>query len=251
MKKTKKTIMTAALLSAAVTVQSQLAAPSAGNESEAAVLYGPPWVFHAKGDLNMDDKINIVDLILLKSNGTGDSETTYWQELGDFDADEAISKTDIKIMQRSLFGLPENDDVWPPDDIVPQPEYGIPEVSPDPSYQTKYGCPPTLVTEIEPAVTEPETDPTFWDTGMQPKYGIPPIIPSFVPVTKPVTTFEEEPPQPVYGAPVAEPSVAPANTEAEPAEPEITTSESEEPEYEPDPVQLVYGPPSYFMNEDK
>ena len=60
MKKTKKTIMTAALLSAAVTVQSQLAAPSAGNESEAAVLYGPPWVFHAKGDLNMDNKINIV-----------------------------------------------------------------------------------------------------------------------------------------------------------------------------------------------
>ena len=190
MKKTKKTIMTAALLSAAVTVQSQLAAPSAGNESEAAVLYGPPWVFHAKGDLNMDNKINIVDLILLKSNGTGDNETTYWQELGDFDADETISKTDIKIMQRSLFGLPANDDMWPPDDIVPQPEYGIPEVSPEPSYQTKYGAPPVFITDDEPAVTEP-------------------------------------------------------------AGPEITTPESEEPEYEPEPVQLVYGPPSYFMNEDK
>ncbi len=241
MKKTKKTIMTAALLSAAVTVQSQLAAPSAGNESEAAVLYGPPWVFHAKGDLNMDNKINIVDLILLKSNGTGDNETTYWQELGDFDADETISKTDIKIMQRSLFGLPANDDMWPPDDIVPQPEYGIPEVSPEPSYQTKYGAPPVFITDDEPAVTEPETDPTFWDTGMQPKYGIPPIDPSFVPLDKPVTTFEEEViPQPAYGAPVAEPSEEPAYTE-----------EPSEPEYGEEPIQLVYGPPSYFMDEDK
>lgn len=248
MKKTKKTIMTAALLSAAVTVQSQLAAPSAGNESEAAALYGPPWVFHDKGDLNMDNKINIVDLILLKSNGTGDNETRYWRELGDFDADETISKTDIKIMQRSLFGLPANDDSWPPDDIVPQPEYGIPEVSPEPSYQTKYGAPPVFIDDDEPAVTEPETDPSFWDTGMQPKYGIPPIDPGFVPVNKPVTTSEAKVTQPVYGPPFAEPSEEPAYTEEKPA---VTTTESEEPEFEPEPVQLVYGPPSYFMDEDK
>ncbi|MBP0961490.1 MAG: dockerin type I repeat-containing protein, partial [Oscillospiraceae bacterium] len=160
MKKSKRTIMTAALLSAAVTMQSQIKAPSTGNESEAAVLYGPPWVFYAKGDVNMDNKTNIVDLILLKSNGTGQKETSYWEELADLDGDAKISRTDIRMMERFLFGAASNVNEQLPnedEDIVPQPEYGTPVI--EPSYQTKYGCPPSLVTE--PAVTEPETDPTF------------------------------------------------------------------------------------------
>ncbi|MBR6924648.1 MAG: hypothetical protein IKH50_08965, partial [Oscillospiraceae bacterium] len=73
----------------------------------------------------------------------------------------------------------------------------------------------------------------------QPAYGAPVVEPSEEPV--PVTTLDEMVPQPEYGVPFIE---------DEPAQSAVTTVK-EEPEYDPEPIQVVYGPPSFFMDEDK
>ncbi len=226
MKKTKKTMFTAALLSAAVTMQTQLLNPSE-SESEAVApvygppivsttttaepspspvpLYGPPWVFYDKGDINMDGKTNIADLIRLKSEATGDMRTN-WIELSDINGDGNLSKNDILMMERYLFGeskvidetLPytpssdEPEDVPSPEPTVIQTVYG-----PSPAHHDNENTDPSPTPSKDPVITPPVTEPTF-EPIYQTKYGCPPTL-----------------------------------------DPEV-------PEF-----QVVYGPPSFFENEDK
>lgn len=263
MKKTKRTIMTAALLSTAVMLQNGLnttsgqteadavdsrdtfisdpdivAQPKYGvyeaidrkpkettsiteeteepRETEMAVLYGPPSVLAGgKGNLNSSDrKLNIADYILLK-NAVAEGKTDFVTvDIGDLDGDYELTSQDMKMFERYLFGLAAS--------------------VTEPIYQTKYGAPPVTDDPLDEPVTT-----TLEEIIPQPAYGAPVVEPSEEPV--PVTTLDEMVPQPEYGVPFIE---------DEPAQSAVTTVK-EEPEYDPEPIQVVYGPPSFFMDEDK
>ena len=270
MKKTKRTIMTAALLSTAVMLQNGLNATSGQTEADAVdsrdtfisdpdmvaqpkygvyeaidrkpkvtteavtslvevidpdvldkmyeeVLYGPPSAFVGKGNLvsiNRDKTLNIADYIALKSAILEKWDDLSTLDIGDLDDDRELTSNDVRIFERYLFGI-------------------SPSIT-EPNYQTKYGAPPVTDDPLDEPVTT-----TLEEIIPQPAYGAPVVEPSEEPV--PVTTLDEMVPQPEYGIPYIE---------DEPAQSAVTTVK-EEPEYDPEPIQVVYGPPSFFMDEDK
>ena len=270
MKKTKRTIMTATLLSTAVMLQNGLGATSGQTEadavdsrdtfisdpdmvaqpkygvyeaidrkpkvttevsdialpdeterpviSEMAALYGPPSAFVGKGNLvsvNDDDKtLNIADYIALKYAVIEGLDGYTTVDIGDLDNDRELTSNDVRIFERYLFGI-------------------SPSIT-EPKYQTKYGAPPVTDDPLDKPVTT-----TLEEIIPQPAYGAPVVEPSEEPVS--VTTLDEMVPQPEYGIPYIE---------DEPAKNEVTTV-AEEPEYGPEPIQVVYGPPSFFMDDDK
>lgn len=203
MKKTKKTMFTAALLSSAVALQSNI--PSSTQASDdiylTSVMYGPPPTSSpepsavptvvpmygppsVKGDLDGDGDADITDYILLKSR-IGDSEALnltardYWTM--NVNWDDQLSAEDIKTFERYLFGkIPDMDRPYP-EDYDDNPEYipDNPAVIPTEYPQTKYG----------PYPADPDDDPSQ-----------PPVYAS---VYGPPPVLNTEIPEPVYGAPVA------------------------------------------------
>ena len=115
MKKTLQSLMTAAMFTAAAT--SSLSASAAEQSfmqktaGPEAVLYGPPWVFAEKGDMNYDSVLDARDLswlkqIVLEERDPQQSDTF----LGDVNGDGTIDKEDIKGLIRKLTGKPEDEE---------------------------------------------------------------------------------------------------------------------------------------------
>ena len=115
MKKTLQSLMTAAMFTAAAT--SSLSASAAEQSfmqktaGPEAALYGPPWVFAEKGDMNYDSVLDARDLswlkqIVLEERDPQQSDTF----LGDVNGDGTIDKEDIKVLIRKLTGKPEDEE---------------------------------------------------------------------------------------------------------------------------------------------
>ena len=124
MKKTKSTLMTAAILTAAamgshnVNAVGVAMAPVYGpppayttvtEEEEyppfptTQPVYGPPSAFYDKGDINMDNKINIADYNKMLSAVQGE-ELYSAEELADIDNDGSVDEDDVDAMRKYLTG---------------------------------------------------------------------------------------------------------------------------------------------------
>lgn len=212
MKKTRKTMFTSALLSAAVALQGETLVSS--NASEFAGVYGPPPAL--SGDINNDGKTDILDFVMLKAQVTDDGNFGNQPDYADVTGDGILTPDDIRTFQRYLFGkIPDVQNVYP-DDRDDNPEIIVTEIT-DPEVtdmpQTTYG-PPIAITTLTEYVT-------------QPAYG-----------TYPVTETTDEVLQHEYG----ETSVSDEDTD----EPEVTTVSEKLSVFPETVVQCVYGPPSYF-----
>lgn len=208
MKKTRKTMITSALLSAAVALQSESLISSGA--SEYAGVYGPPpapqFMF---GDMNDDSKTNIVDFILLKAQLNDNTFTGTQPDYSDINQDGMLTPDDIRTFQRYLFGkIPDIQNVYP-DDRDDNPESVVTTPSQDPAVTTTFES------------TIPEEPIT------QPVYGTYPVPETTEPIVS--TTPKEQVIQSKYGP-------FPATEPVEDEEP--TTWDTE--------IQCVYGPPSYF-----
>ena len=149
MKKTKATFLTAAVLTVASAMHPELAYSVSGQPMP---LYGPPEYLAAKGDVNMDGKINILDYCLLRNSAIG--EGGYEQRfISDINKDGEIDKYDIFSVQDYLIGKNSS--------IVTYTEDNMPVVTPvttmttmtDAQPQPEYGCFITVIEETEPPVT--------------------------------------------------------------------------------------------------
>ena len=215
MKKTRKTMLTSALLSAAVALQGETIVSS--NASEFAGVYGPPPAL--SGDINNDGKTDILDYVMLKAKLTDDENSGSQPDCADITKDGMLTPDDIRTFQRYLFGkIPDVQNVYP-DDRDDNPEIVVTDITEpeEPEFtgmpQTTYG-PPVAITTLTEFVT-------------QPAYG-----------TYPVTETTEEILQSEY----EEPSVSDEDTD----EPEVTTVSEETAAFPETEAQCVYGPPSYF-----
>ena len=203
MKKTRNTLLTSALLSAAVAMQSKSVVQSM-TQIETPV-YGPPPA--GIGDINEDGNINIVDFLLEKKMVLEAENTGIY--FADINKDGVLTAEDIMIFRKYLFGQVQDLENYAdgnnnPDvsvtsmtEQIPQPEYGTMPVT-----QPVYGTFPAVTTEIEQPVYG--TFPAVTTEIEQPVYGTFPVI----------TQIE----QPVYGT-------YPTVTVTEPA-PTVTVTDS-------------------------
>lgn len=128
MKKNKKTMLTAAVLSAAVAASCESFVTQ--TEGIAQNVYGPPAV--QKGDVNGDFKVDIADYVLLKSYAEDGSVTA--PGTADINDDGIVDETDSEMFRRFMFG---------------ETSYITDTFLDEPGFQTKYGPPLiTPVTEI-------------------------------------------------------------------------------------------------------
>lgn len=209
MKKTKKTMLTSALLSAAVALQSESLVMTPKVDASAPVYGPPPSSKVMFGDLNQDKKTDILDFVLMKSAIANNEHTDITLDRSDLDQNGIVTPEDLKAFQKYLFGkIPDVQHVYP-DDYDDNPETVVTEPAvtttpPETAYQTKYGPPPTS-----------------WASEMQGVYGPPPAYSSYdepeITDTPEVTTA---------------PSVTDNTDELFP----LPNTEA----------QCVYGPPSYF-----
>lgn len=234
MKKTRKTMITSALLSAAVALQSESLISSGA--SEYAGVYGPPpapqFMF---GDMNDDSKTNIVDFILLKAQLNDNTFTGTQPDYSDINQDGMLTPDDIRTFQRYLFGkIPDIQNVYP-DDRDDNPESVVTTPSQDPAVTTTfeenimkpvYG-PPSVMETLNSEKTEPIVSTIPEEPITQPVYGTYPVPETTEPIV--FTTPKEQVIQSKYGP-------FPATEPVEDEEP--TTWDTE--------IQCVYGPPSYF-----
>ena len=115
MKKTKQTLATAAMFAAAavssLSVSAQESELMEKSAQPMAPLYGPPWVFAEKGDMNYDHSFDARDLTLLKQvilEERSPQQSDVF--LGDVNLDGAIDKDDVKELIRQLTGKPEDEE---------------------------------------------------------------------------------------------------------------------------------------------
>lgn len=184
MKKTRKTFLTSALLSAAVAMQSKSMVQSMTEIEEP--VYGPPPA--GIGDVNEDGNINIVDFLLEKKMVLEAKNTGIY--FADINKDGILTAEDIMIFRKYLFGQVQDLENYPNDNNDPvvstnqitQPVYGTMPVT-QPVYgtypttnqitQPEYGTYPTVTTEIEQPVYG--TYPTI-NQITQPVYGTYPAV---------------------------------------------------------------------------
>ncbi len=175
MKKTKMTLITAAVLTVAATTRPDFVHSVSEGDEPISTVYGPPSYFAAKGDVNMDGEINILDYCLMRNVAieSGDYDQRY---ISDINKDGKVNKFDIFSIQDYLLGKssyikPYTDD---DPDVTKQtqpPVTTITEIQPQP----EYGCYITVTEETQPLVTTiEESQPpvtTRREPQPQPKYG--------------------------------------------------------------------------------
>ena len=123
--------------------------------SSAMPLYGPPSALHGFGNVNMDNKVDIADLIEMKDMAIKEQEgkniDAIKKNIADLNEDFELDKTDIAMMEQYLHGLassPEKADVpdgyfvstSPTEEVTTEPEITFPEPEPSPG-ATLYGPP--------------------------------------------------------------------------------------------------------------
>lgn len=234
MKKTRNTLLTSALLSAAVAMQSKSVVQSM-TQIETPV-YGPPPA--GIGDINEDGNINIVDFLLEKKMVLEAENTGIY--FADINKDGVLTAEDIMIFRKYLFGQIQDLENYAdgnnnPDvsvtavtEQIPQPEYGTMPVT-QPVYgtfpavtqteQPVYGTYPTVtVTEPAPTVTVTDSYPDVTVTDDYPEVTTNPAA-NQIYSSSPSTGI----PQQVYEEPVM-----PSLNYHSPAEPQHETEENSE-----------------------
>lgn len=180
MKKTKKTVLTAAMFSAAISMSTH-AATSADYqkvygqpsylESETvttttastyAPLYGPPVYYPTQkqdaltGDLNSDGEIDIFDTIIARKGIIDGFEYYETELLADVNEDGIFNVSDLILLNKYIIG-----DITDFDD----PRYDIP--------QDVYGPPPYFDETTEVTTFPGEQNSTITSTTLQTLYGPP------------------------------------------------------------------------------
>ena len=234
MKKTRNTLLTSALLSAAVAMQSKSVVQSM-TQIETPV-YGPPPA--GIGDINEDGNINIVDFLLEKKMVLEAENTGIY--FADINKDGVLTAEDIMIFRKYLFGQVQDLENYAdgnnnPDvsvtsmtEQIPQPEYGTMPVT-----QPVYGTFP-VITQIEqpvygtyPTVTVTEPAPTVTVTDSYPDVTVTDDYPEVTTNTVANQIHSSSPstgiPQQVYEEPVM-----PSLNYHSPAEPQHETEENSE-----------------------
>lgn len=234
MKKTRKTILTAALLSTAVMMQNGINPTSGKTENHRSdkpadtsvttenqltqPVYGPPVTDVSEEEPEETTLVTTTEpaeisepeyqqplygppYVLMGGKGNLHHEDKKINIVDYIKMKNAIEEDTTDFIKINLGDLDEDGELTSTDlKMFERYLFGITnEITDplkDPIYQTKYGCPPTPVS-----------------AELQPAYGVYPIID---PDVKPVTTAVTE------------------------KEPEKVT------EFEKEPIQVVYGPPSYF-----
>lgn len=74
------------------------------------VLYGPPWVFAEKGDMNYDRVLNARDVTQLKRAILTGEFTNAEDYLADVNDDGLIDQEDVKALIRQLTRKPEDEE---------------------------------------------------------------------------------------------------------------------------------------------
>lgn len=262
MKKTKKTMLTSAILSAALAAQGEniLASPVKVNSS-AAPVYGPP---PAAGDLNYDGRVDIADYVILKSKI---SENGYSYN-GDVNNDGELDARDAEQFKSFMFGLTESVDEIINNDNNIQTKYGPPQGTMSAITTTTgmittpiYGPPSAFdpyETTTEAAVTD-VPDKTTTVTSLKKPHKTTNVTSTALPTE--ITTVVYGPPSAVFttpSSPATEEISKIPETMAQlvygPPPAFFTTPEIQDKEPIPvteETVQVVYGPPSYFLGEDE
>lgn len=163
MKKSKKTMYTAALLTAAYLLQGEIESPAADVAQEIpdtlptvtptvmSTVYGPPSIPYEfyKGDSNRDGKTDIVDYILMKAQLETNPDSLD-KGFHDLNRDGILSLEDVKIMERYLFGkIPSVKDISPDD--YDDSSVEMPTVKPTvmPTVTPVYGPPQAMMSDDE------------------------------------------------------------------------------------------------------
>ncbi|MDO5558537.1 MAG: dockerin type I domain-containing protein [Oscillospiraceae bacterium] len=187
MKKTKRTLITAAVLTTAA-LNPKLSSQADDNAEAMAPVYGPPSYFYEKGDVNMDGKVNILDCCLMRSAALGQKGYTE-DSLTDINTDGIIDSRDVLAIQN--FMLAKSQSVQYREDETTQPEYGVVTAT-ETTTQPVYGTMPATETTTQAVPvygTMPATEMSEETTTTQPVYE------SFPVTEEPIVTS----PQPVYG----------------------------------------------------
>lgn len=217
MKKTKHTMLTAAMLAASVgTASANAMTASAIDDSTADILpqpaYGPPTII---GDLNYDMRVDVFDFnMLLTAIQSGDEDQFVDYYVSDVNRDDRIDISDAVTMKKFLLG---------------KINYFQQEIA------TKYG-PPIYYTSTEPVTTTIEEP--------QDKYG-PPI---YYTSTEPVTTTKIEELQGKYGPPSYYTTTTQTKYGPPPAWAETETTTTVD-VTETEIIQTTYGPPMWLGTE--
>lgn len=125
-------------------------------------VYGPPPIY---GDMNYDGRVNVFDFIKLRERFVrNDSE---YVEAGDLNLDRKISVADLVVLQNFLLGKIDRDEPLTTDtteEAIPQPSYGppywetttVPEEDDvdTPEVAPLYGPPPSWNTTTTTTTTE-------------------------------------------------------------------------------------------------
>lgn len=128
-KKTKRTLITAAILTAAA-INPKMAADVSASDKQMSAVYGPPWALAAKGDVNWDNEVNILDYCLMKNAALGKGSYTE-NEIADINRDGKVNGIDIKSLQYYLINKTSE----------------VVTFLDEPQPQTSYGCFPTYTND--------------------------------------------------------------------------------------------------------
>ena len=123
--------------------------------SSAMPLYGPPSALYGFGNVNMDNKVDIADLIEMKDMAIKEQEgkniSLIKKNIADLNEDFELDKTDIAMMEQYLYGRsysPERADVpdgyfvstSPAEEVIAEPVTTTTRQEPEPA-ATLYGPP--------------------------------------------------------------------------------------------------------------
>ena len=111
--------------------------------SSAMPLYGPPSALHGFGNVNMDNKVDIADLIEMKDMAIKEQEgkniDAIKKNIADLNEDFELDKTDIAMMEQYLYGRsssPERAEVpdgyfvsTSPEEVTTEAETTLPETT--------------------------------------------------------------------------------------------------------------------------
>ena len=104
MKKTQKTLLTAVALTAATLNPNSVGLVSSNTIELMSALYGPPPAkVYEQGDINRDNKINVLDYCLMLNSANGNG-TVYEENKSDINLDGVIDINDFNSLRNYLFG---------------------------------------------------------------------------------------------------------------------------------------------------
>ncbi len=169
LKKTKMTILTSAILSMSA-ASANLTSDSVNTKNirEICVVYGPPTAYsEINGDVNSDNKLDIIDVCLIKSAAQENNFIHNDTQAYDVNKDASVDSFDYRAVRNYFLGIiPDILDDRPAPITTTAPVYGPPSaftVTTPPVTTPVYGPPSAFTTRPEEMQTKYERFPTTID----------------------------------------------------------------------------------------